>query len=80
MTTSIHPDADELSAVGQPMSIAVALKERMIEVPAKGKCQSCGENAFLLAKILINKENGRLYCLMICDKCRRFYEGVTGDE
>lgn len=49
-------------------------------MPTKGKCQSCGDNAFLIAKLLINKENGRLYCLMICDKCRRFYEGVTGDE
>ena len=43
-------------------------------MPTKGKCQSCGEVSFLTAKLLQNKENGGMYCLMICDKCRRFYE------
>lgn len=43
-------------------------------MPTRGKCQSCGEVSFLTARLLRKKRNGWLYCLMICDKCRKFYE------
>lgn len=43
-------------------------------MPPRGKCWSCGEIAFLTAKVLRNKETGSLHCVMICAKCRRYYE------
>lgn len=43
-------------------------------MPTKGKCWSCGEIAFLNAEILENKETGKWYCMMVCRKCKRFYE------
>jgi hypothetical protein len=43
-------------------------------MPPRGKCWSCGEIAFLTAKVLENKETGRWYCMMVCCKCKRFYE------
>ena len=50
-------------------------------MPPRGKCHTCGEIAFLTAKVLRNKETGSLHCVMICDKCRRFYEyEVERDE
>lgn len=43
-------------------------------MPPRGKCQSCGEIAFLTAMALRNKETGSLHCVMVCEKCKRFYE------
>lgn len=43
-------------------------------MPTRGKCWSCGEIAFLTAKVLRNKETGSLHCVMVCDLCKRFYE------
>ena len=43
-------------------------------MPPKGKCEICGEIAYLYAKVLINKETGLLQCVMVCDECRRYYE------
>lgn len=43
-------------------------------MPQRGKCQSCGQTAFLTAKVLRNMETGELYCLMVCGLCKRFYE------
>ena len=43
-------------------------------MPPRGKCWSCGEIAFLTAKVLKNKETGSLHCVMICEKCKKFYE------
>lgn len=43
-------------------------------MPTKGECWSCGEFTFLQAKVLRNKETGNLHCVMICEKCKRFYE------
>lgn len=43
-------------------------------MPQRGKCQSCGQTAFLTAKVLRNMKTGELYCLMVCDLCKRFYE------
>ena len=50
-------------------------------MPPMGKCHTCGEIAFLTAKVLRNKKTGSLHCVMICAKCRRYYEQeVSGDE
>lgn len=43
-------------------------------MPPRGKCHSCGEFAFLTAMVLRNKETGSLHCLMVCEKCRKWYE------
>ena len=43
-------------------------------MPPKGKCWSCGEIAFLTAKVLRNKETGSLHCVMICQRCKEFQE------
>ena len=43
-------------------------------MPPRGKCQSCGQIAFLTAKVLLDRKNGKLYCLMVCSLCKRFYE------
>lgn len=43
-------------------------------MPTWGKCYTCGEIAFLTAKVLRNKETGSLHCVMICDKCKQFFE------
>ncbi len=43
-------------------------------MPTRGKCYTCGEIAFLMAKVLRNKETGSMHCVMICDECRRFFE------
>lgn len=48
-------------------------------MPTRGKCYTCGEIAFLTEKVLRNKETGSLYWMMICDKCRRYYEEVKQD-
>lgn len=40
----------------------------------RGKCWSCGEFTFLTATVLRNKKTGSLHCVMICEKCKRFYE------
>ena len=49
-------------------------------MPTKGKCQSCGEFAYLTLTLLENKKTGSLHCAMVCDLCRRFYEtGVIGN-
>lgn len=49
-------------------------------MPTIGKCWSCGEIAFLTAKVLQNKETGSLWCVMICDQCKRFYERRENDK
>lgn len=50
-------------------------------MPPKGKCWSCGKIAFLTAEVLRNKETGSLHCVMVCCKCKRFYEsGGTEQE
>ena len=46
-------------------------------MPTKYKCQFCGEDSFLTIKVLRNKENGRLYYLMICDKCKAKIDEVV---
>ena len=43
-------------------------------MPPRGKCQSCGQVAFLTAKVLRYKETGSLHCVMVCGLCKRFYE------
>ena len=43
-------------------------------MPPRGKCWSCGEIAFLTAKVLRDKETGSLHCVMVCERCKRFYE------
>ena len=43
-------------------------------MPPRGKCWSCGEIAFLNAKVLRNKETGSLHCVMICQRCKEYYE------
>lgn len=52
-------------------------------MPPRGKCWSCGEITFLSPEILENKETGKWYCMMVCRRCKRFYEsgGIeTNDE
>ena len=50
-------------------------------MPTRGKCHSCGEFAFLTAIAVQNKETGSLCCLMVCEKCRKWYErDVKEDE
>lgn len=43
-------------------------------MPPRGKCWSCGEIAFLTAKVLRNKETGSLHCVMVCQRCKEYYE------
>jgi hypothetical protein len=49
-------------------------------MPTRGKCWSCGEMAFLTAKVLRNNETGSLHCVMVCEKCKEFYESGGIDD
>lgn len=49
-------------------------------MPPRGKCWSCCEINFLTAKVLRNKKTGSLHCVMICGKCKRFYEEREEEE
>ena len=43
-------------------------------MPPRGKCQSCGEVAYLTAKVLVNPETWEMQCVMICSRCADYYE------
>ena len=43
-------------------------------MPTKGVCRCCGETAFLTGKLLRNKSDQALYYVMLCDRCKKFYE------
>lgn len=48
-------------------------------MPPRGKCHSCGEVAFLTAIAVRNIETGSLHCLMVCEKCAKYYQ-LKGEE
>ena len=43
-------------------------------MPTKGKCWSCGDEAYLYCKLLYNIVKQRLEAHMVCAICKKYYE------
>ena len=43
-------------------------------MPTKGKCWSCGDEAYLYCQLLYNLEKQCLEVHMVCAICKKYYE------
>lgn len=50
-------------------------------MPIKGKCWSCGDEAYLYCKLLYNTIDKRLEAHMVCAICKKYFEqkGANAD-